>query len=146
KVDIERTWDLGAPLGGGGDDFMDSVKSTRIPQRSEPSDSVNRHFWLHNTELRLNQIRIVELNEQPTMDELADEGLATVDMVTGVHKRVHRITPFLLTFEDGYGMDLKTLVDENVDLGDIAESHKKTVAGTIVIAKCIRIGELCLTN
>ncbi|KAK9311281.1 hypothetical protein V1522DRAFT_425324 [Lipomyces starkeyi] len=38
---------------------------------------------------------------------------------------------FLLTFEDDYGDDLETLIDESVDLGDVGESHMKTVAGTL---------------
>ncbi|KAK9363941.1 hypothetical protein V1504DRAFT_430055 [Lipomyces starkeyi] len=41
------------------------------------------------------------------------------------------ITRFLLTFEDDYGDDLSTLIDESVDLGDVGESHMKTVAGTL---------------
>ncbi|KAK9372899.1 uncharacterized protein V1513DRAFT_427098 [Lipomyces chichibuensis] len=38
---------------------------------------VNRHFWLHKTEFRISQIRIVELDAETT-----DDGLATVDLVT----------------------------------------------------------------
>ncbi|KAK9431532.1 hypothetical protein V1505DRAFT_367910 [Lipomyces doorenjongii] len=57
---------------------MNSVKSIWVPMKSEISDSFNRHFWLHKTEYRLSQIRMVELDEQATIDELEVEGLVTV--------------------------------------------------------------------
>ncbi|KAK9343366.1 hypothetical protein V1522DRAFT_413454 [Lipomyces starkeyi] len=104
--------------------------------RSELSDTFIRPFWLHKTEFRLSQIRMVELDEETTINELTDEGLATVDMVTEDTKEYTAgmstsITWFLLTFEDDYGDDLSTLMDESVDLGDFGESHMKTAAGTL---------------
>ncbi|KAK9359034.1 hypothetical protein V1504DRAFT_435218 [Lipomyces starkeyi] len=135
KLDILQTWD---PEGAArwGDDFMSTIKSIWIPLKSELADSFNRHFWLHKTEFRLSQIKMVELDEQATIDELAEEGLATVDMVTQYTKEYTAgmsacITRFLLTFEEDYGDDLETLIDESVDLGVVGESHMKTVAGTI---------------
>ncbi|KAK9344407.1 hypothetical protein V1522DRAFT_410127, partial [Lipomyces starkeyi] len=81
-------------------------------------------------------IRMVELDEETTINELTDESLVTVDMVTEYTKEYTAgmstsITRFLLTFEDDYGDDLSTLIDESVDLGDVGESHMKTVAGTL---------------
>ncbi|KAK9363942.1 hypothetical protein V1504DRAFT_430056 [Lipomyces starkeyi] len=60
----------------------DTKIGTSAGQRSELSDTFNRHFWLHKAEFRLSQIRMVELDEETTINELTDEGLATVDMVT----------------------------------------------------------------
>ncbi|KAK9332183.1 hypothetical protein V1520DRAFT_336046 [Lipomyces starkeyi] len=48
----------------------------------------------------------------------------TADMSTS-------ITRFLLTFENDYGDDISTLIDESVELADVGESHMKTVAGTL---------------
>ncbi|KAK9313175.1 hypothetical protein V1524DRAFT_410082 [Lipomyces starkeyi] len=41
------------------------------------------------------------------------------------------ITRFLLSFEDDYGDDLETLIDENVDLGDVGETVAGTIAGYV---------------
>ncbi|KAK9337153.1 hypothetical protein LIPSTDRAFT_175 [Lipomyces starkeyi NRRL Y-11557] len=95
-----------------------------------------RHFWLHKTEFRLSQIRVVKLDEETTINELTDEGLATVDMVMEYTKEYTAdmstsITRFLLTFENDYGDDISTLIDESVELADVGESHMKTVAGTL---------------
>ncbi|KAK9344180.1 hypothetical protein V1522DRAFT_411052 [Lipomyces starkeyi] len=73
KLDIEQTWDH---EGAG------RCYSIWTPLKSELAGSFNRHLWLHKTEFRLSQIRMVELDEQATIDELAEEGLGTVDMST----------------------------------------------------------------
>ncbi|KAK9328762.1 hypothetical protein V1520DRAFT_392826 [Lipomyces starkeyi] len=135
KLDIEQSWD---PEGAArwGDDFPNSVKSIWIPMRSELSDTFNRYFWLHKTAFSLSQIRMVELDEETTINEVTDEGLATVDMVTEYTKEYTArmstsIMRFLLTFEDDYGDDLSTLIDERRPRRRWREPHEDCSWNTI---------------
>ncbi|KAK9330047.1 hypothetical protein V1520DRAFT_341745 [Lipomyces starkeyi] len=81
KIDIEQAWD---PDSGRrwGHDFVNTVKSIYM-MKSERSDTYNRHYWLHKTEYRLSQVRLVEANEQDDVESLRD---FTVEMVTDFTK------------------------------------------------------------
>ncbi|KAK9389519.1 hypothetical protein V1515DRAFT_630449 [Lipomyces mesembrius] len=105
-LDIEQTWDPGAGARWG-NDFVYTVKSIWVPLKSELSGTFNRHFWLHKTECARRYTKEF-----------------TIGMSTS-------ITRFLLNFDDGYVDDLTRLIDESVNLGDVAESHVMSVSRTL---------------
>ncbi|KAK9323826.1 hypothetical protein V1517DRAFT_337536 [Lipomyces orientalis] len=48
-----------------------TIKSIYVPLKSdELADTYNRHYWLHKTEFRLSQVRLVELDEKALIGEL----------------------------------------------------------------------------
>jgi Origin of replication binding protein len=134
RLDIEQAWDpeSGARFGA---DFVSTVKSIYVPLKSELADSFNRHYWLHKTEFRLSQVRLIELDEKALIGELEEEGIE-IDMVTDFTKSYtagisSSITRFLVDFGDEYTDDFLTVVDESVDLGDVTGNHITSVVRTL---------------
>ncbi|KAK9349637.1 hypothetical protein V1523DRAFT_176431 [Lipomyces doorenjongii] len=133
RLDIEQAWDVNASARWG-QAFTNTVKSIYIPMTSEMSDTVNRHFWLHKTEYRLSQVRLVIANEDAIVQEL-EPGI-TLESVTEYTKDYGlghdgSISKFMFRLDDEYGEDVEALMDERVDLGDVAVQHMQSVTSTI---------------
>ncbi|KAK9351048.1 hypothetical protein V1523DRAFT_369644, partial [Lipomyces doorenjongii] len=124
--DAETNW---------GPDFVNTMRSIYIPLKSELSDTFNRHYWLHKTEYRLSQIRLVQVDEDDLLADHAGFQGVTLEAVTEFTKSYtaglsSSILKYIVSFdEDGYTDDFAAMVDESVDLGDVAESHMKSVTG-----------------
>ncbi|ODQ69330.1 hypothetical protein LIPSTDRAFT_196993 [Lipomyces starkeyi NRRL Y-11557] len=67
-----------------------TCESIYIPMRSEQSDTVSRHFWLHKTEYRLSQAGLVT----------ADEDVMVQDLETGIS--LEGVTSYLKKFGLGH--------------------------------------------
>ncbi|KAK9483492.1 hypothetical protein V1527DRAFT_267878 [Lipomyces starkeyi] len=68
RLDVEQAFGRDAETNWG-PDFVNTMRSIYIPLKSELSDTFNRHYWLHKTEYRLSQIRLVQVDEDDLLAE-----------------------------------------------------------------------------